>query len=78
MVQAVAADQTESMKTAMDELQKEVMAMGQAVYSQPGAEGGAPPPPGGDAGGAPPPPGGKPDDVIDADFTDSKDTKDTK
>eukprot|EP00240_Pyramimonas_obovata_P002598 CAMPEP_0118934726 /NCGR_PEP_ID=MMETSP1169-20130426/13980_1 /TAXON_ID=36882 /ORGANISM="Pyramimonas obovata, Strain CCMP722" /LENGTH=695 /DNA_ID=CAMNT_0006877657 /DNA_START=109 /DNA_END=2196 /DNA_ORIENTATION=- len=76
--EAIAADQTEGMKTAMDELQKEVMAMGQAVYSQPGAEGGAPPPPGGDAGGAPPPPGGKPDDVIDADFTDSKDSKDSK
>jgi molecular chaperone DnaK len=58
----------------MGELQKEVMSLGQAVYGQ-GQAGGAAP--GGEAGGdagAPPPPKG--DDVIDAEFTDSKDKKD--
>ena len=70
---AIAADDTEQMKAAQETLQEAVMAMGQAVYAQPGAEG-APGAPGADgaAGGPPPPEGGKPDDVIDADFTDSK------
>jgi len=69
--EAIASDNTETMKTTMDELQKEVMAMGQAVYSQtPPAEGGDPPP-----DGEAPKDGAKPDDVIDADFTDSKDDK---
>jgi len=67
--EAIAADDIPAMKTAQEELQTEVMAMGQAVYSQPGADG-ANPPPGPE--GPPPPKGGKPDDVIDADFTDSK------
>eukprot|EP00239_Pterosperma_sp_CCMP1384_P004591 CAMPEP_0197851430 /NCGR_PEP_ID=MMETSP1438-20131217/18056_1 /TAXON_ID=1461541 /ORGANISM="Pterosperma sp., Strain CCMP1384" /LENGTH=690 /DNA_ID=CAMNT_0043465027 /DNA_START=196 /DNA_END=2268 /DNA_ORIENTATION=+ len=81
---AIAADDTEQMKTAQEALQKEMMEVGNAVYSQgqgaPGAEGqpgaGGPPPPG--AGGPPPPGGAKPDDVIDADFSDSKDGKDSK
>jgi molecular chaperone DnaK (HSP70) len=69
--EAIASDNTETMKTTMDELQKEVMAMGQAVYSQtPPAEGGDAPPK-----GEAPKDGAKPDDVIDADFTDSKDDK---
>jgi len=79
--EAIAADDTEKMKSAQEELQQEVMAMGQAVYSQAGGDAGAggPPPPGaegpGGAGGpgaGAGPAGGKPDDVIDADFTDSK------
>jgi L1 cell adhesion molecule like protein len=64
---AIASDNTDTMKKAMEALNTEVMAMGQAVYQQGGAgggEGGAPPPPGGGAGGD-----AKPDDVIDADFT---------
>ena len=77
---AIASENTESMKTAMEAMQKEVMAMGQSMYSQAGAEGGAAP--GGD--GPPPPPGSGGDefpgggggggdggDVIDADFSDS-------
>jgi heat shock protein 1/8 len=65
---AIAADDTAQMKAAMETLQEAVMAMGQAVYSQAGAQGADPA-----AGGPPPPEGGaKPDDVIDADFTDSK------
>jgi hypothetical protein len=61
------------MKTKQEELQTEVMAMGQSMYQW--GEGGAPPPPGGgDAGpgGPPPPGGGAPDDVIDAEFSSDK------
>lgn len=71
--EAVAADNTDQMKSAMEALQQEVMQMGQAIYQQggaPGAEGGAPPPPPGGAAGGPG--GAKPDDVIDATFEDSK------
>ena len=61
---AIASDKPESMNAAMEALNTEVMAMGQAVYQQPGA--------GGAAAGAPPPGDGKPQgDVIDADFQDS-------
>jgi len=71
--EAIAADDLEKMKTAQEALQTEVMAMGQSMYSQGGEEGGAPPPPGGEDGAPPPPPGGsKPDDVIDAEFSDGK------
>ena len=63
---AIASDNTATMKTAMEALNSEVMAMGQAVYQQgaPAGGDGAQPPPGGAAPG-----GGKPDDVIDADFS---------
>ena len=68
---AIASDKTEAMKAAMEALNAEVMQMGQAVYSQggAGAPGGGPGAPGGEAGAGPT--GGKPDDVIDADFTDT-------
>ena len=67
---AIASDNTATMKTAMEALNQEVMAMGQAVYQQ-GAAGGPGAGPGGPEGGAPPPPGGKGGngDVIDADFS---------
>lgn len=65
-----AMDDTQKIKDSMETLQKTMMELGQAVYSQGGA-GGAEGAPGADAGaGTPPPPGG--DDVIDADFTDSE------
>jgi heat shock protein 1/8 len=68
---AISSDSTADMKTKIEALQQSLMAAGQAAYEQaPGAEGGAP----GAEGGAPPPPGsskGK-DDVIDADFTETK------
>lgn len=52
-------------------LQTEVMAMGQAMYSQPGAQAGAGPQAGAGAGpSASGASGAKPDDVIDAEFTD--------
>eukprot|EP00192_Tetraselmis_astigmatica_P007786 CAMPEP_0117693386 /NCGR_PEP_ID=MMETSP0804-20121206/26852_1 /TAXON_ID=1074897 /ORGANISM="Tetraselmis astigmatica, Strain CCMP880" /LENGTH=791 /DNA_ID=CAMNT_0005506935 /DNA_START=74 /DNA_END=2449 /DNA_ORIENTATION=+ len=63
---AIAADDVQGMKDKMEALQKEVMAMGQAMYQ--GAEG-AP------GAGTPPPAGDKKnpgDDVVDADFTDAK------
>jgi heat shock protein 1/8 len=68
---AIASDNTASMKTAMEALNQEVMAMGQAVYQQ-GAAGAPGAGPGGPEGGAPPPPGGGKGgngDVIDADFS---------
>jgi heat shock protein 1/8 len=66
---AISADSTADMKTKIEALQQSLMAAGQAAYEQA-------PPAGADpsAGGAPPPPGsskGK-DDVIDADFTETK------
>ena len=69
---AVSKDDTELMKSEMEGLQQEMMAVGQAVYSQAGgaeqagAESGAP---GGGAPGAGKKDGG--DNVVDADFTDS-------
>ena len=61
---AIASDNTATMKAAMESLNQEVMAMGQSVYQQGGAPSGDQPPPGGAPGG-----GAKPDDVIDADFS---------
>ncbi|KAG6550278.1 hypothetical protein Mapa_008239 [Marchantia paleacea] len=67
---AVAGGNTQSMKDGIAALNQEVMQLGQSLYNQPGAPGG--PAPGGAPEGAEAPkaPGG--DDVIDADFTDSK------
>ena len=71
---AVPSEDAAKINAAIEALRTEVMALGQAVYSQggaggaPGAEGEAP---GGDAGA----PGAGPkgdDDVIDAEFTDTK------
>ncbi|KAG2429224.1 hypothetical protein HXX76_010994 [Chlamydomonas incerta] len=71
---ALPGDDAEATKAAMNALQQEVMAMGQAMYSQAGAApGGAPgaePGAGAGAGGATG--GKKDDDVIDAEFTDKK------
>eukprot|EP00898_Chlorokybus_atmophyticus_P003569 jgi/Chlat1/4212/Chrsp27S04295 len=70
--EAIASDNTEQIKTASAALQEEVMNMGKAVYQQGGAGGAAPGAgaPGADAAGGAA--GGKPDDVIDADFTENK------
>lgn len=74
---ALASDNTQSIKDAMAALNQEVMQLGQSLYNQPGAGAGAAP--GADAGPTPgadagPATGKGPDngDVIDADFTDSK------
>lgn len=71
---AVAGGSTQTIKDAVAALNQEVMQLGQSLYNQPGAAGpGAGPASGADAGSAssstkrP-----DSDDVIDADFTDSK------
>jgi L1 cell adhesion molecule like protein len=66
---AIASDNTQSMKDAIAALNQEVMQLGQSLYNQPGGapEGSAPGAQGSSTG---PAAGG--DDVIDADFTDSK------
>ncbi|KAL3699106.1 hypothetical protein R1sor_017128 [Riccia sorocarpa] len=67
---AVAGGSTQAIKDGIAALNQEVMQLGQSLYNQPGAAGG--PAPGGapEGGEAPKTSGG--DDVIDADFTDSK------
>jgi hypothetical protein len=75
---AVAGGSTQTIKDALAALNEEVMQIGQSLYSQGGGaapgggpaapEGGADGPTEGGDGGAP----GGGDDVIDADFTDSK------
>ena len=75
---AISGGSTQGMKDAMAALNQEVMQIGQSLYNQPGAAGGAGPAPG--AGAAPGAESGPSDsadkgpdgDVIDADFTDSK------
>ncbi|KAL3699250.1 hypothetical protein R1sor_017272 [Riccia sorocarpa] len=65
---AVAGGNTQAIKDGITTLNQEVMQIGQSLYNQPGAAGGA-------ASGAAPeggqPKSGNSDEVIDADFTDS-------
>ncbi len=67
--EAVNSENTEGMRKGIEALQKEVLEMGQAIYSKGGAAGG-PPPPGGPDAGAPGADSGKKkdDNVIDAEF----------
>jgi hypothetical protein len=69
---AVAEDNTDKIKASADDLQKEVMNLGAAVYGQGGAQqqpGAGAAPGGGAAGGAAGGSSGKGDDgVIDAEF----------
>jgi len=70
--EVAAKDDVEATKKALDELQKEVLAIGQAMYdSQPpaGGAGGPEGAPGAGAPGADDKKGG--DNVVDAEFTDS-------
>ena len=76
---AVASDDTDKIKAASDDLQKELMNLGAAVYGQQGAAAGAAPggAPGADAGagaagGAAGGAKGGDDNVIDAEFEDKK------
>eukprot|EP00669_Euglena_mutabilis_P006199 TRINITY_DN189_c0_g1_i2.p1 TRINITY_DN189_c0_g1~~TRINITY_DN189_c0_g1_i2.p1 ORF type:complete len:809 (+),score=307.34 TRINITY_DN189_c0_g1_i2:31-2457(+) len=69
---AVNEDRTDDLQPLMDALQEQLMGMGQAMYSQPGAPGG---PEGGSSGGSGSSSGSKggaKDDVIDADYTASR------
>jgi molecular chaperone DnaK len=69
--EAVIAEDYDAMKTLLEELQQELYTVGASVYQQEGAAGGAAP--GGDAGaGAAPGGGDASDDVIDAEFTETK------
>ncbi|KAK9855773.1 hypothetical protein WJX84_008371 [Apatococcus fuscideae] len=69
--ESIQNDDLAGMKSNMETLQQKLMAMGQAMYQQPGAEGGQPgaeqPPGTGGAGGSKP----NDDGVVDAEFTDS-------
>jgi len=67
--EAIAQDDDDKIKTLTTDLQQELFKVGSNIYQQAG--GGVPPEDGGpSAGGSTPPSGG--DDVIDADFTESK------
>ena len=71
---AISGGSTQVIKDAMAALNQEVMQLGQSLYSQPGAAGAGPTPPGADS--SPSESSGKGSDgdgdVIDADFSDSK------
>ncbi|KAE8734066.1 Heat shock 70 kDa protein 7 [Hibiscus syriacus] len=69
---AISQDSTQGMKDAMAALNQEVMQLGQSLYNQPGAGAGAGPAPGGESGASDSSNKGPDEDVIDADFTDSK------
>ncbi|KAK8637055.1 hypothetical protein V6N13_064485 [Hibiscus sabdariffa] len=70
---AISGGSTQGMKDAMAALNQEVMQLGQSLYNQPGAAGGAAgSAPGGETGPSDSSNKGPDGDVIDADFTDSK------
>ncbi|XVE80884.1 hypothetical protein DITRI_Ditri15bG0016900 [Diplodiscus trichospermus] len=69
---AMSGGSTQGMKDAMAALNQEVMQIGQSLYNQPGAAGGAGPAPGAESGPSDSSNKGPDGDVIDADFTDSK------
>ncbi|KAK8473925.1 hypothetical protein V6N11_037575 [Hibiscus sabdariffa] len=70
---AISGGSTQGMKDAMAVLNQEVMQLGQSLYNQPSAAGGAAgPAPGGETGSSDSSNKGPDGDVIDADFTDSK------
>ncbi|PSB29956.1 molecular chaperone DnaK [Stenomitos frigidus] len=70
--EAIAKEDFDQIKTLTGELQQSLYSISSNLYQQAGAEAGAPPPGGPDMGGPTPPSGGADDDVIDADFTESK------
>ncbi|WP_254563878.1 molecular chaperone DnaK [Oscillatoria sp. HE19RPO] len=68
---AIAKDDLEQMKSQMTELQQALYAIGSKIYEQSGgAEGG--PPNDNDGGAGTPPSGGSDEDVIDAEFSETK------
>ena len=71
--EAVDKEDYEAMKTRFEELQKELYEVGASVYQQAGAEAGAPgAEPGGNGAAGATSSGPSADDVIDAEFTESK------
>ncbi len=68
--EATSKEDYESMKKLLEELQQELYAIGSSVYQQPGNQ---PPAPGSPDSNESPNDKGSDDDVIDADFTETKD-----
>ncbi|XP_048597499.1 heat shock 70 kDa protein 6, chloroplastic-like [Brassica napus] len=68
----IASGTTQEIKDTMAALNQEVMQIGQSMYNQPGAGAGAGPSPGGEDASSADSSSKDGDDVIDADFTDSK------
>jgi molecular chaperone DnaK len=69
---AIAKEDFDQIKTLTGELQQSLYTISSNLYQQAGGDAGSPPPGGPDMGGPTPPSGGADDDVIDADFTESK------
>jgi len=69
---AVNAEDYDAMKTLLEELQQELYTVGASVYQQAGAEAGASPDGEADPGNGAAGSTGASDDVIDAEFTESK------
>jgi len=69
---AIAKEDFDQIKTLTGELQQSLYTISSNLYQQAGGDAGSPPPGGPDMGGPTPPSSGADDDVIDADFTESK------
>jgi molecular chaperone DnaK len=69
---AIAKDDYEQMKSQMTELQQALYAIGSKIYEQSGGDAGGPPNDNGDGGAGTPPSGGSDEDVIDAEFSETK------
>ena len=69
---AIASENDEQIKVLMPELQQKLYTIGANLYQQGGGGGAAPGTPGDDGDSGTNPPSGGGDDVIDADFTESK------
>lgn len=69
---AIAKDDLELMKSQMTELQQALYAIGSKIYEQSGGDAGGPPNDNGDGGAGTPPSGGSDEDVIDAEFSETK------
>jgi molecular chaperone DnaK len=70
--EALANDDTATIKTVLEQLQQALYAAGASVYQQAGADGAASEAPGGNGNGASAGASSAADDVIDAEFTESK------
>jgi molecular chaperone DnaK len=70
MRDAITQENFDRIKSLMTELQQSLYTIGSNIYQQAGASAGSPPPPGAESTGTTD--GGGEDDVIDADFTESK------
>ncbi len=69
---AIAKDDLDLMKSQMTELQQALYAIGSKIYEQSGGDAGAPPNDNGGGGAGTPPSGGSDEDVIDAEFSETK------